>query len=125
MASGTIKKSGMTANLVWSNPSPASTFAGQSITLPSSDYDLVLVTYLYSRTAAYGGSSSLFAKGQNSSMQSINLYSSAIGAAVRRITSTNDTTITFGDCQFNETASASQTTDNNRNIPTAIYTIKF
>ena len=120
-ADGTIsaQAGSMTSELLWTNASPTSTFARQTITLDTSDYSEFIVDY-----KSYAGSDA-----EASIRRSITILEKDVDYAVsmspssttriyRRLASVGTSGVTFSDVTSNNS------TDNNYLIPYSIYGIR-
>lgn len=112
---------GMKMDLLWTNPSPSSSFASQIISLDLSNYTMVGIIYR------------IVASGTNVSHLYFNVigdstirHKSSDGLTIQRtIVSISSTSIQFGDCAtWTSYNTSSITTNNNYMVPYQIYGIK-
>ena len=107
--------------LLWTNPSPTSSFASQTISLDLKDYTFVAVELIFSASTYSGGERgiTILPKLSITSFAYVMLKNgnnlSAIG---RQVTSITDTSISFGSSLWNGETSA------DRGIPTRIWGIR-
>lgn len=95
---------------LWVNPSPTASFAAQTITLSSDDYDLLMITWIYGTGSPYEVSPTIGEKGQ--SLYLVN------GGLSRVVSYVSDTSLSVAQ-GYNV-----NTVDNTRCVPIAIYGIK-
>ena len=114
----TITPGALSADLLWTNASPTSSFASQTVALDLSDYLFVyLVTRLsQSRTEQQFG---LYKVGGGATY----LYGNEGNARFYRLITASSTGVTIGDCSFG-TYNSSVSTSNGYGIPLNIYGIK-
>lgn len=114
--------------LLWENNSPASSFASQTITLSSSDYDYLIFIYKM-HTGSNRQKSQTILKGADCLMDLAWDYGVGgtyyIGEYYRTTTRTNDTTYAINDCYVRYNSGTTGTTNNNYIIPIAVYGGKF
>ena len=111
--------------LLWTNASPTSEFAAQTVSLDLAEYDAVLITFYGNTSSEHTAISSLMTVGDH-----VNCYiNTGLGSmALTLYTRSFDITtsgIDFGDCSqkaYNSTSAS--TTNNNDVIPYKIYGIK-
>jgi len=124
--SGTVKdalnKAGKYTKL-WENPNPSSAFAPQSVTLLSSDYDFLLIDYCMSSSVSANYHMAQMCFKDNTGILDLAYGTGTTALNAYRLFSINGTSVYFDNCYW--ATSASSEIDNNRNIPTAIYGIKF
>jgi len=107
--------------LLWKNPAPADSFAGQTIQLDLQTFDAVFVA---------GGSDKNFwgsvivPKGYTGAIRFPLQSGSNVRWRTRDVTCT-DTGVIFGDATYNTQGSSTTTTQNTGAIPLFIYGIKF
>lgn len=109
--------------LLWENSSPTSSFAAQTVTLASDDYDFLLFIHRMNNGSTSPCNSLCIPKGQGGNFCVGGTSSNGVIGNDRRITYTDATHIAYGDnnyCYGNNAASVSNT----RNIPYKIYGIK-
>jgi hypothetical protein len=83
---------GLKGTVLWTNPSPASSFGAQNITLSSSDYDMLEIFYLLFNSANVMNSTRII-KGYSGRILT---YASS-GISMRQLTYSNDTTYAVGE----------------------------
>ena len=112
-----LEVTNITGQILWTNPNPNSSFAGQTITLSSSDYDMYEVLFYGSQTGADTITSGRIPKGKNAFLQQI--YDLGGGAQVRNrsVKYVSDTSLNITDATINGT------TINSQNIP--VYIIGY
>lgn len=110
-------------DLLWTNPSPSSAFASQTISLNLSKYKFVYITFKRTTgTSIDSYAMSLFLmKGLSGIAMS---YGEAYGIIFRDITSVTDSYIKFGGGSYGTASKLGITTDNNFGIPYKIYGIR-
>lgn len=110
---------GAKMDLLWTNPSPTSSFTAQTISLDLSNYDLVLI--FARRDASNYNYNINTLVNRDGMVNMIGTYSSKL--CTRGVTMT-DSGLEFG-AGFYATGYGTDTNDNNKNIPYKIYGIKF
>lgn len=107
----------LAGQILWTNPSPTSSFSPQTITLSSSDYDMYEVIFYGSITGADTLTSGRIPKGGNFFLQQI--YNTGTGDVVRnrKIQYVSDTSMTVAD------GTQGNSQNNNANIP--VYIIGY
>lgn len=117
---------GASFSLLWTNPDLTVSFTPQTVTLSSGDYDLVLIDYIYSRTAGLPSHvSSIVGKGFNLFLTVAGVSGSTYTITTSRIlTYVSDTSFTAGDAYYQQ-SNAARTTNNDYCVPYKIYGIKF
>lgn len=122
-----IKNTGITSEtisnkeLLWSNPSPTSEFAAQTITLTKSatDFDTLMVVMQYANTNTSTGISFISTSGINEIMVGQNN-----GAAIsKRDVTVSDKSVTFSTGRYN--AASSEGSAASMCVPIAIYGLYF
>ena len=116
-ASGGGSSGGITMSLLWTNPSPTSSFAAQTVLVDTTEYDMAVV---FCRTFATTDSntsvmSSFVLKDVKCAIQIQSPASS--NAGIRRVTMTN-TGFEFMQGSYNGS------TNNNNGVPLYIYGVK-
>ena len=107
---------------LWTNPSPSEAFAGQTITLSSSDYDMLLITYRSVTNHAYDFSC-IINKGCNAILSVASSTGSTPWNILRFMSRNNsDTSYILGDAQHVHPSGS--TVENNCAVPLVIYGIK-
>lgn len=110
--------------LLWTNSSPTSDFAGQEITLSSSDYDLLEIFFKFSTSASEPVMSVRFPKGSPTRL----VYSSTYGGqgggemARRNVTYTSATKLTFANGIYQR---GTTETSNSNNYAIPIYVVGY
>lgn len=112
-------------SLLWENPNTTASFASQTITLNSADYDFLLVLSIQDTSHARSIASTISKKGQDIAVNTVyprgsNTYVTVLN---RIFTYVSDTSYSVTDCVSQNTGSASSTS-NSSLIPVAIYGIK-
>ena len=111
-------------DLVWTNPSPTSSFASQTVLIDLSSYNAVIVEFNYTDTS-YGYTVIAVKNGLPMQANCItNILSASIGNVVYRTAQMTSTGVLISDCYrkaFNATTVG--TVDNTRMIPIRIYGI--
>ena len=107
--------------LLWSNPSPNASFAGQNITLASADYDLLLAIYTANKIGDRN-LSTIWQKGKTSVLEEA--YSASNGSInrIRYLTYVSDTVYAVDNGY--ESTSSTRTQDNTACVPLVIYGFK-
>lgn len=107
----------ITGQILWTNPSPTSAMAAQSITLSSSDYDMYEVIFYGSITGADTITTGRIPKGGNFFL--LQTYNTGTGDITRnrKIQYVSDTSMNVTD------ATQAEVTNNNANIP--VYIIGY
>lgn len=103
--------------ILWTNPNPTSNFAGQTITLSSSDYDMYEVLFYGSGTRADTMTSGRIPKGENAFLQQAYDIGNGVQVRNRSVKYVSDTSYNITDGTINGT------TNNTQNIP--IYVIGY
>ena len=107
--------------LLWTNPSPTSDFASQTISLDLKDYTFVAIELIFSKSTYSSGERGIVI------LPKLNITSYAyaliksgsnLSAVGRQVTSITDTSISFGTSLWNGETSA------DRGIPTRIWGIR-
>lgn len=98
--------------LLWTNPNPTSSFASQTITLSSNDYDMLKVIYLYNLTSGLAGAQELY-KGYGTRIS----YISSGNTPVQRTLTRNS------DTSFVLSSTSGASTDDNNIVP--LYIIGY
>ena len=84
--------------VLWTNPSPTSEFSSQTITLNSSDYDLLEIFYYdYAPSSERGCLSARVIKGKNTTLQAMFRESNVEFIGERKINYTSDTQLSVLD----------------------------
>lgn len=83
---------GLKGTVLWTNPSPTSSFGAQNITLNNSDYDMLEIFYLLFNNSNVMNSTRII-KGYSGRILT---YASA-GISIRQLTYSNDTTYAVGE----------------------------
>lgn len=102
--------------LLWTNASPTSAFAAQTVNVNGSEYIYYLIEVRFSTSDATTGVALIPV--ETSAMTVASVYSGVAPAATRGILSTTSSSITFGNGAYGSTA-------NNYAIPTRIWGVKF
>lgn len=133
MASETITRNDLTAilnevlpptpseykKLLWTNPSPSSAFAGQTITLDLSDYDEIEIEYQDNQYVGINKSVSTTVGASSY------IFTTAGGSGARQVT-VNANSIEFGaGIYYSSYGGGGSTTNNGVCIPSYIYGIKY
>ena len=108
---------------LWENPSPTSSFASQTVTLASDDYDFLLFIHRANNGSTAPCNSLIVPKGQSGNFAVAGTSSNGVIGNDRRITYTDDTHIAYGDNNYCYGTNATSVS-NTRNIPYLIYGIK-
>lgn len=108
--------------LLWENPNTSQTFAAQTITLNSADYDFLLATYSYVYNPIQI-KSVIAPKGANIYLDASDATGNGARGVYRIITPNSDTSLSISQSRVATGASASGYT-NDYLIPIAIYGIK-
>ena len=107
--------------LLWTNPSPTSDFASQTISLDLKDYTFVAIELIFSKSTYSSGERGIVI------LPKLNITSYAyvliksgsnLSAVGRQVTSITDTSISFGTSLWNGETST------DRGIPTRIWGIR-
>ncbi|MBQ0113228.1 MAG: hypothetical protein KBT03_08885 [Bacteroidales bacterium] len=113
-------------NILWSNPSPNTNFASQSITLNNNNYDYLIFQYKYRSGANYIVGSLLVTKGNGLILSyASNIADNAPVNYNRVVDYVDDTHYSFGNASAQRTNATTVATDNQWLIPLAIYGAKF
>lgn len=108
---------GMKMDLLWTNPSPTSSFASQTVSIDFSDYDnILLVSYVFADGSTLYYQTDILNKVQTHYILTASNRSSVI---TRRINNFDDSSITFDQGYVGTSA------NNATFIPTQIYGIKM
>lgn len=107
---------------LWTNPNPTVAFAEQTITLASSDYDLLLVTYRSVTNHAFDFSC-VVNKGCNAILSIASSTGSAPWNILRFMTRVTDTSYHFAEAAHVQPSGS--TIENNCAVPLVIYGIKL
>lgn len=116
---------------LWENPSPTSTFGSQNITLLSDDYDYLIWIYKFHRASNNNNQKSQFTlKGAGSIMDIAFDYSPGggtyyIGEYYRTAKYISDKSFQISDDYVRYNSGTTIETNNDFNIPVAIYGSKF
>ena len=102
--------------LLWENPNTTASFAAQTITLNSADYDYLLIIFNYLTSSNIAGSE-LIQKGQSTRLGTVSGTDGTV--FLRNVTYVSEISYTFADAYKNN-----GTVDNSRCVPVAIYGIK-
>lgn len=86
----------LTGTILWTNPNITSSFESQTITLSSSDYDVLEIFYI-DYTQENRVMSQRFIKGRNSLLNALFMYDGKMYMAERAISYTSDTSLTIGN----------------------------
>lgn len=111
---------------LWTNLNPANAFSSQSITLSSSDYDILIVICALT---SYDGSAygrkyiTGTLKGSNITLDVGGNYSGSIAVFERTMSRTNDTKYSVDNCTVRTSNSSFQ--DNSFAIPIKIFGVKL
>ena len=113
-----LASSSLTVDTLWTNASPSSNFANQSIAIDMTDYKLILVSCLYSTSST---NHMMYILNENDDYYMIwPAYRN-----YRRVVTKTSSSLTFEDCVYWGTyASSSTTTSNSNIIPVNVYGIK-
>ena len=87
-----LNLSGLKGTVLWTNPSPSSSFGAQNITLSSSNYDMLEIFYLLFNNANVMNSTRII-KGYSARI----LTYASTGISIRQLTYSNDTTYAVGE----------------------------
>lgn len=111
---------GMKMDLLWTNPSPTSDFASQTVSLDLSEYDHLYVSYLaLSSGTVY---CDFILKQKNVTIEQL----SGVNQALKfRTALWNDSGITFSDCNSRTTLNGAGSTANGSLVPYRVYGIKL
>jgi hypothetical protein len=127
-----VPKGGLNAiqgkmHLVWTNTGASVSFAGQTLSLDLSQYDLVLIEHLPNRSLVSAKQTYVCRIGNGTdNIQSMYLPSGATTPSLyQRTISVTTSGITFGDGFSKPTTATARTTDNNAIHPRTIYGIKL
>jgi hypothetical protein len=101
--------------LLWENPTPTDSFAAQSITLSSGDYDFLLIVYRETISSTTY-KSDIVSKGSNGILE-FNVTSGSFYNDTRTFTYTSDTVLAFAAATVNGSS------NNSAVVPLAIYGI--
>lgn len=119
-SSNTTNISNITGQVLWTNPNPTSDFSAQTITLSSSDYDLLEVFYKKTKDDMFVNNTRFF-KGTRSLLFQID---NSFVIFERTISDATDTTLTFTEGKI-YTTQGTVTTQNSRCIPLYIVGYKM
>lgn len=114
-----VKANAGTSTLLWTNASPTSNFAAQTIAIDLSDYDLYLIDALYEKDSS--PHLSTIQKVGNSGMIVCTTKGNNYNQS-RNVTYNSDGSLTFDDANYN---GATSTSNNNRVVPYHIYGINL
>lgn len=114
--SGGGSAGGITMTLLWTNPSPTSSFAAQTVPLDLSSYDMVMV---FCRQSTSDGTLTSQMGPKSTDIRVINMYNNRFV----RTYSWTDTGVAIGSA-LRANYNASLSTDNAYQIPMYIYGIK-
>ena len=103
---------------LWENPDPSVSFATQTITLASEDYDFLLIVARYKNNGPRIADSIILPKGVNGFISFADTVGTTATNIYRSINRNSDTSYTFTDAYLNGAVS------NVMLIPTAIYGFK-
>ena len=113
-----LASSSLTVDTLWTNASPSSNFANQSVAIDMTDYKLILVSYSYSTSSTNHMVAVL-----NDNVDYYMLWPAYRN--YRRVVTKTSSNLAFDDCVYWGTyASSSTTTSNGNIIPINIYGIK-
>lgn len=108
--------------LLWTNPSPTSSFVGQALSLDLSGYDALEILFNFSTSTSYGVEN--IVKINTGEKAYVNGIFSA--KLCRRTVNTDSSGVTISDGHhFNSYGSTATTLNNDVLIPIRIYGIKF
>lgn len=99
--------SNLSGQLLWTNPSPTSSFSAQTVNLNSSNYDMYEVIFYGSNTKANTFSTGKIPKGENAFLQQV-YYSGGVQIRNRDVTYTTDTSYSIGNGTLNNTTNNTQ-----------------
>ncbi len=110
---------------LWENPAPTASFASQTITLNSADYDYLL--WIYTNGSIFSviqQQSEIIIKGANVGMTyPITTSDTTLGIYNRSAVRNSDTSYTVNDCYI-QSSGSTRTVNNSLLIPIAVYGIK-
>lgn len=118
---------GARVSKIWTNPSPTSNFAAQTVPLNLSSYDAIICVFKLNTTAT-SVVSEMSVKGEidTAAFHFGNYTTAAVPTITRRTFSCNSSGVVFGAGQTKSaTSSASASTNNSYMIPTEIYGVVF
>lgn len=112
---------------IWQNPNGDAAFAGQTISLDTSMYDLLLFEYITERTLVTSRNQMVVRpNGQAILVQGLRIPSSAtIPLAYQRTITSSRTSIVFSDGQEKSFSAVARATNNNAIWPVRIYGIRM
>lgn len=121
-----IWKDGIKLKKLWTNASPGSDFAGQNLTLPDNDADMLAITHESNADAPKDAANQTVIIGQVGTGGQVNVQATAILMS-RGYTWGEQNKLSIGDAQRVPTYgnAASRTEVNNRLVPLAVYGIKL
>lgn len=88
----------LTGTILWTNPNITSSFASQTITLSSSDYDVLEIFYI-DYTQDNRVMSQRFIKGRNTLLNALFTIEANMYMGARAVSYTSDTSLTIGNCR--------------------------
>ena len=110
-----------TRTLLWTNPNPDSSFAGQKVAVDLTNYDSVEIEVKNIASSEYMVANTYRSKKGEKGL----ILASAATNRERDINDIDNTGITFGNGIVYNTYGGGQSTDNNRLIPIRIFGIKL
>ena len=114
---------GLQMDLLWTNASPTSNFAGQTITVNLSDYK-----GYYIKLKTYASDSNRFVTAlvypKSNIYSPMVLFSSPVKLAKRNVTYVTDSSLQISDNELYTTGSTSTSVDNAALIPYQVYGVK-
>ena len=122
MASGSISPTRTV--LLWTNPSPYATFAGQTVGIGAlASYSAVLITFKIASSGTYFVDAVVPVDSTTHYPTFVNMVSSGACSAVRRAVTASGTGVVFGTGQYKVLPSDARTDDNDTCVPVSIYAI--
>lgn len=108
--------------LLWTNASPKSSFAGQTVSLDASAYSALIIEFKYDTTSSYTVQE-FFTFSTTKKMVAMNNHdSSRTNCSQRTVSSVDTTGVRFGIGAYGESLGTSY---NKYGIPTRIWGVKF
>lgn len=109
---------------LWQNSSPSSSFAAQSITLATDDYDYYEIIFNQVTSVDYYMTSGKIPKGHGTRLTAMFISTGGIGGRTRAVDYTDDTTLAVAVGRYLNAGQSSATNDNTACIPIMIIGYK-
>lgn len=104
---GKILNEKFSKSILWENSSPTSVFTAQTITLSSSDYDYIMLYYARTPASRNEVFCNILEKNKDTELLYLDYFSGATRTWSRSAYIRNGTSVTFGECLINGSATNS------------------